>query len=85
MDLVKASQVAMWEEMDVMKGKMDKLLEAMMVMARKEDSPQIIAYARNISSHLGSSSLHIPEVNNPEFGLPRKYIPKSELLPIHLS
>lgn len=29
----------MREEMDVMNGKMDQLLEAMMALARKEDNP----------------------------------------------
>lgn len=70
MDQVEANQATMREEMGVMKGKMDQLLEAMMALERKEDNPQIIVYARNISSQLGSSSLHILEVTNPEFGLP---------------
>lgn len=75
MDVVEENQSAMREEMNAMKEKMDKLLEAMMAMSRKEDNPHIIVDAINIASQLGSSSLHIPEVNNPEFGLPIGYTP----------
>lgn len=50
MDQVEANQATMREEMDVMKGKMDQLLEAMMALERKEDNPQIIVYVRNIGS-----------------------------------
>lgn len=57
-------------KMDMMNGRMDQPLYVMMVMAKKEDNLQIIVDAKNIASHLGSSSLHIPELNNPKFGLP---------------
>lgn len=75
MDQVEAKQAYMREEMDVMKGKMDQLLEAMMVMVRKEDNPQIIIDAKNIASQLGFASLCIPEVTNLEFGLRPGYTP----------
>lgn len=75
MDVIEENQSAMREEMNAMKEKMDQLLEAMMAMAKKEDNPHIIVDAINIASQLGSSSLHISEVNNPEFGLPIGYTP----------
>lgn len=75
MDQVKANQTAMREEMDVMKEKMDQRLKAMMDTARKKENPQKIVDARNIASQLGSSSLHIPEVTNSEFGLPSGHTP----------
>lgn len=40
---------------------------AMMDMDIKEENPHIIADAVNIAYQLGFSSLHIPEVTNPEF------------------
>lgn len=39
MDQVEVNRTIMREDMDVMKGKMDQLLEAMMALARKEDNP----------------------------------------------
>lgn len=75
MEQVEANQAAMKEEKDEMQGKMARLLEAMMFMARKEDNPRITVDARNIASQLGSSPLHIRKVNNPEFRLPQGYTP----------
>lgn len=48
-----AIQAAMREEIDVMKGKIDQLLEAMMDTARKEDNPQLAVDAKKIASQLG--------------------------------
>lgn len=59
--------------MDVMKGKMDQLLEIMIALARKEDNPQVVVDARNIAFQFGFSSLRIPEATDPEFGLPQGY------------
>lgn len=43
--------------MDAMKVKMDKLIEEIMVLERKEDNPQVGVDPRNIASQFGSSSL----------------------------
>lgn len=75
MDVVEENQATIREEMDMMNGNIEQLLEDMMAMARKEDNPHIIVDTKNIVSQLGSSSLRIPEVNNPEFGLPLRHIP----------
>ena len=64
------NQEEMRERMDSMKVKMDKLIEANMVLERKEDNPQVGVDLRNIASQFGSSSLLIPKVANLEFGLP---------------
>lgn len=54
----------MKEEIDVMKGNINQLCEAMMDLLRKEDNFQMVAGARNI----GFTSRQIPEVADPEFG-----------------
>lgn len=39
----------------------------------------MVVDAKNIASQLGSSSFHIPEVTNPEFGFPRGYTPPERM------
>lgn len=59
--------------MDVLKVNIDQLLEDMMALAMKEDDPQVVVDARNITSKSRSSPLCILEVANPEFGLLQGY------------
>lgn len=67
---LEVNQTTMRNDIDVMQEKMDRLLEEAMVnIARKKDNLEIIIDARNITTQIGSSSLHIPEVTNIEFGL----------------
>lgn len=46
-----------------------------MALTKKEDDSQVVVVARNITSQFGSSSIRMPEVANPEFGLPQGYTP----------
>lgn len=51
------NQATMKEEINVVKGKVDHILEDMLALSMKEDNPQVVADARDIDSQFGSSSL----------------------------
>lgn len=58
----------MRNDIDSMQENMDRLLETMLSMTRKESNDEIIAESRNIATQIGSSPLNIPKVTNPIFG-----------------
>lgn len=61
---------------------MDRLLETLLSMARREGNLEINVDARNIVAQTGSSSPNISGVINLEFGFHRGYVhPKTVVVP----
>lgn len=56
MDQLEQNQTALREDVDEMRGKLDQLLEAMLVMAKKEENSQAAVNAEKVAPPFGSTS-----------------------------
>lgn len=82
MEQVEANQITMMTNIDSMQEKMDRLLETLLSMARREGNLEITVDARNIVAQIGLSSLEIPGVINLEFRFHPGYVhPKAVVVP----
>lgn len=75
MDQIEHNQVTLKEEMDVVRGKIDQLLETMLALARREDGLQHVTFVETTIPALGSTSHLWSIVTNPRNGIPPIHTP----------
>lgn len=67
LEQIEANQATIMTYTDFMQGKMDLLFETMLSMAQKERNVEINVEPQTVVELIGSLSLRIPRVTNPEF------------------